>query len=54
MLGKNNAKEEDVLENTSFDDCAHDGVHAGAVAPGGENGDFHFGGFVFPVGTGPR
>ena len=46
----------DVLENTSFDDRAHDGVpHAGAVAPGGENGDFHGGVFCsVPVGTGLR
>jgi hypothetical protein len=42
-----------VLENTSFDNRAHDGVHAGAVAPGGENGDFHCEGGL-PVGTGPR
>jgi hypothetical protein len=41
-------EEEDVLENASFDDGAHDGVHAGAVAPRSENGNFHCGGwFVF-------
>lgn len=31
----------DVLENACFDDGAHDGVHAGAVASRGENCEFH-------------
>jgi hypothetical protein len=32
----------DILENTSFDDCAHDGIPAGAVAPRSEDSEFHF------------
>ena len=32
---------DDVLENACFDDGAHDGVHAGAVASRGENCEFH-------------
>ena len=52
MLGDKNEKDKDVLENSGFDDCAYDGVHAGAVAPGGENGDFHCEGGL-PVGTRP-
>ena len=31
----------DVLENACFDDGAHDGVHASAVASRGENCEFH-------------
>lgn len=31
----------DALENACFDDRAHDGVHAGAVAARGENCEFH-------------
>jgi hypothetical protein len=31
----------DALENTCFDDRTHDGVHASAVAAGGENCEFH-------------
>lgn len=32
----------DILENASFDDGAHDSIHAGAVAPRSEDSEFHF------------
>ena len=47
-MGKNDKKY--ALENASFDDSAHDGVHAGAVATGSENSNFHRVGFPFSTG----